>query len=73
MVDQRNKRIKKEPKKPNGFEEKPTKPKKADNDNEDEEDKPGIADTEELGINQSLKDVIQSYIEDDEDLDKKMG
>ena len=42
-------------------------------DNEDEEDKPGIADTEELGINQSLKDVIQSYIEDDEDLDKKMG
>ncbi len=42
-------------------------------DNEAEEDKPGIADTEELGINQSLKDVIQSYIEDDEDLDKKMG
>ena len=41
-------------------------------DNEDEEDKPGIADTEELGINQSLKDVIQSYIEDDEDLDKKI-
>ncbi len=38
MVDQRSKRIKKEPKKPNGFEKKPTKPKKADNDNEDEED-----------------------------------
>lgn len=41
-------------------------------DNEDEEDKPGIADTEKLGINQSLEDVIQSYMADDEDLDKKM-
>lgn len=41
-------------------------------DNENEEDKPGIADTEELGINQSLVDVIQSYIADDEDLDKNL-
>ena len=40
-------------------------------DNEDEEDKPGIADTEELGINQSLEDVIQSYMADD-DLDKNL-
>ena len=35
--DLKSKRIKKKPKKPNGFEKKPTKPKKADKDNEDEE------------------------------------
>ena len=41
-------------------------------DNEEEDDKPGIADTEELGINQSLEDVIQSYMADDDDLDKNL-
>jgi len=41
-------------------------------DNEDENDKPGIADTEELGINKSLEDVIQSYMADDDDLDKNL-
>ena len=41
-------------------------------DNEDKEEKPGIADTKELGINRSLKDVIQSYMADDEDIDKNL-
>ncbi|MCI9079115.1 MAG: hypothetical protein HFH68_09380 [Lachnospiraceae bacterium] len=41
-------------------------------DDEEKDDKPGIADTEELGINQSLEDVIQSYMADDEDLDKNL-
>lgn len=36
-------------------------------DNEDEEDKPGIADTKNVGINQSILDVIQSYMEEDDD------
>ena len=35
-----------------------------------EDDKPGIAGTSQLGINQSLEDVLKSYIADDEDLDK---
>lgn len=34
-------------------------------DNENEEDKPGIADTKNIGINQSILDVIQSYMEED--------
>lgn len=39
MEDQKSKRLKPKPKKPNGFKENPSKPKKADNDNEDEEEK----------------------------------
>lgn len=36
--------------------------------NEDEEDKPGIADTKKVGINRSIVDVIQSYMEEEDGL-----
>lgn len=47
--------VKKKPKKPNGFEKNPTKPKKADNDNEDDNDKDNDDD------NVDVADVITAY------------
>lgn len=55
MADQKNKRLKKKPKKPNGFKENPSKPKKADNDDEDDNDK------EDDNDNVDVDDVITAY------------